>query len=491
MRKIWHGGIFLLLLFFVWTPLSACAAEDQKQLQPILQLLLADRSPHVSVLESIVPPGGEVHVRLTNMPGNPEDWVGIYPVDAPNDWNSQVGWAWVTQKGAQILTIAIGNLQPGIYEARFFLNNSFEVEEKCRFLVYESNAVPRPVYVDDAGLPELTGSEYGAMGEHEVRRVSVASPWPGYADDPNVNVDIYYPAGPTASHPTVFFIAGYGMYHSETYRSLLYFIASQGYVCVFVPHKNTGPDFHPEILLTILDGIATRFSPIIDTSQVGYAGHSEGGGLIFYLARARANWGSRGRFLFSMAAWWGFNLPETGIVDYPDKTNLIIQMGDPAYDRGTDPRQNIDLLLHNNIPAARKTYLYLPGDARHIADHGISYSTLQNGSYIYDALEQVGLYRPLESLMRYSFAGDMRGKKIGLPEPGDAGYDVLYEQNGITVLSTDDPLGNHAVPIPPEDQLDPSYLCRQNDPNGYYNPRWRMCMPCQDTSRDIPWQQCQ
>jgi len=94
--------------------------------------------------------------------------------------------------------------------------------------------------------------------------------------------------------------------------------------------------------------------------------------------------------------------------------------------------------------------------------------------------------------MRYSFENDTEWKKIGLPDPGDANYDVLYTLNdGITVLSTDDPLGNHDVPIPAEADLEANFLCHQNDPNNYYNPRWRMCMPCRDTSRDQNWvQQC-
>jgi pimeloyl-ACP methyl ester carboxylesterase len=237
-------------------------------------------------------------------------------------------------------------------------------------------------------------------------------------------------------------------------------------------------------LLTILDSVVDQFSPIIDTSKVGYVGHSEGGGFVFYLARERPNWGTQGRFIFSIAAWWGFHLPETGNVNYPSNTNLIVQVN--HYDNGTDPRQNIDFLLHNTIPVERKTYLYLPGDAEHTADHGVSYSMFENGHYTYDALEQVGLYRPLESLMHYSFGDDdPQWKWIGLPDAGDANYNVLHETNGISVLSTDDPLHNHTVPIPVEGNLTESYLCSKSA-----NPRWRMCMPCRDTLRDQAWTQC-
>ncbi len=403
--------------------------------------------------------------------------------------------------------VVLGLLFVHLGSSASLAGNGKEYLQSVFHLLLSRKLIPRPIYKDTAHISELTGGYYGAMGEHPVRKISISSPWPAYADKDYLKVDLYVPTDVPGKRPTVFFITGYSMYHSESYYSLLYFIASQGYNCVFVPHEHTNPDFHPELLLTILDSVVDKFAPIIDTSKVGYVGHSEGGGLIFYLAKDRPQWGINGRFLFSLAAWWGFNLPETGDVEYPPHTNMIIQMGDPTLDRGTDPRQNIDFFLHNNIPAERKTYLYLPGDADHPATHRLSYSSdidiggqgLQNGIAYYNALQQVGLFRPLESLMHYSFGDDdPRRKKIGLPDSGDANYNTLYSFNGITVLSTDDPLGNHDIPIPLETDkdeqghyiLNPSFLCHQQDPQGYYNPRWRMCMPCGDTARDTTWQQC-
>ncbi len=360
-------------------------------------------------------------------------------------------------------------------------------------LLLANHLLPKPLYKDPADIPELTGSYYGAMGEHPVRKISIANPaYPnGIHDhdgnDYDLHVDLYVPADMIGKRPTVFFIAGWHKYHSENYYSLLYFIASQGYNCIYIPYVHPDPTSNPDLLLGVLDGIVEQFAPMIDTTRVGYAGHSEGGGLIFYLAKDRPQWGTNGRFLFSLAAWWGFNLPETGNVNYPPNTNMIIQMGNPTKDKGTDPRQNIDFLLHNNIPLERKTYLYLPGDDDHPATHGISYSGFENGSYTYDALQQVGLFRPLESLMHYSFGDDdPQWKWIGLPDQGDANYNTMSQTNGITVLSTDDPLGNHDVPIPAENDLESNYLCSQHN-----NPRWQMCMPCGDTSRDDPWQECQ
>ncbi|RUM37908.1 MAG: hypothetical protein DSY70_08870 [Desulfobulbus sp.] len=102
-------------------------------------------------------------------------------------------------------------------------------------LLGNEHILPKPVYRDAAGLPALTGEYYGAMGEHPVKKISVASPWPAYADKDYLKVDLFLPADMTGKRPTVFFITGYSMYHSESYYSLLYFMASQGYNCVRAP----------------------------------------------------------------------------------------------------------------------------------------------------------------------------------------------------------------------------------------------------------------
>jgi pimeloyl-ACP methyl ester carboxylesterase len=484
--------VILGLMLLPWGSSSSFAGNGKEHLQPVFHLLFAN-TPHISVVKTLFAPDETVTVTVNNLAGNDDDWVGIYPDGVASDWGNEVGWAWTGGIKAGTVNIILYNNTPeGIYEARVFFKNSFQVEARCPLLLHASVAIPEPIY-SDAVIPQsLTGDTYGAMGEHPVRKISIANPWPAYAngiDDDDghhydLQVDIYYPADISGKRPTVFFISGWHVYHSETYRSLLYFVASQGYNCVFIPYRHPDPLSYPELLLTVLDSVVDQFSPIIDTSKVGYVGHSEGGGFVFYLARERPNWGTQGRFIFSIAAWWGFHLPETGNVNYPSNTNLIVQVN--HYDNGTDPRQNIDFLLHNTIPVERKTYLYLPGDAEHTADHGVSYSMFENGHYTYDALEQVGLYRPLESLMHYSFGDDdPQWKRIGLPDAGDTNYNVLHKTNGISVLSTDDPLHNLTVPIPVEDNLTENYLCSKSA-----NPRWRMCMPCRDTSRDQAWTQC-
>ena len=344
--------------------------------------------------------------------------------------------------------------------------------------------VSEPIY-DDPNIPELTGAWYGAMGEHPVRKMTMVNPWPAYTDNPGKNITIFFPEDVAGKKPTVFFIAGWGNDDPALYQALLYFIASQGFNAVFIPGPRGNELGNKDILLTTLDGVVDGpWKEIIDTTKVGYTGHSAGASMVFYLARERANWGTGGRFLFSIASWWGYHLPDTTAIELPENTNMIVQVSHD--DADTDPRQNIDFFLHSNISLERKSYLYIPGDADHSSNHSLSY-TLDNR---YDALDQIGLYRPLESLMRYSFNAPMDGstwKSIGLPDVGDDNYNTMFQLNGISVLSTDDPLGNLMVPIPAENTLNPSFLC--SHPTN--NPRREYCMPCKDNDRTQPWSQCQ
>ncbi len=358
----------------------------------------------------------------------------------------------------------------------------------------------RPSYKDVANIPELGGTWHGAMGEHPVQKLTMANPWPASAGNVSLNIEIFFPSDVAGKKPTVFFFPGWDTTASETFHTLLYFIASQGFNAIFVPYDSSEGRNDPNLLLSTLDGIVSGpWSGMINTDKVGYSGHSAGGSMVFYLAKERSNWGTQGRFIFPLASWWSSHLPETGNVEYPANTNLLVQVYHD--DAGTDPRQNIDFFLNNNINDERKSYLYLPGDANHTSDHDVPYSVDEHGNkiigeadaYYFDALDQVGIYRPLESLMRYSFGaeGGLEWKAIGLPDAGDDNYSVSHEVNGISVVSTDNPLiavdalGNYIVPIPVEEDLDDRYLCRKADN------RSTMCMPCGDTSRNQAWQQCQ
>jgi hypothetical protein len=361
-------------------------------------------------------------------------------------------------------TIAIAANNPWIGQNAIFsllLGNSGQV----------GKLLTMPVYEDPGGVPVLTAGLFGAMGQHPVKILSIDNP--GYGDEIvnqkagehydyytsdaatiRLMVDLFYPADVDTKQPTVFFISGYRHYHSEQFHSLLYFIASHGYNAIFVSYKDMRAeeaDHIKDILTAVVQN--PLFSGKIDTNKIGFMGHSLGGGLLFHLVQQLDSWGNGGRFIFTLAGWEAFHQTSKPYI-LPANTRLIAQTyNERTHDRpndwDTDPRFSIDYLHSTTIGNSEKTYLYLPGDATHPSSHGTpktKYNQHGNQLFYYDALQQVGIFRPLHSIMRYVFNIDTVHKEIGLPESSAA----MHTVNSIQFYSGDNPYTDFSMAATPE-----------------------------------------
>ena len=130
------------------------------------------------------------------------------------------------------------------------------------------------------------------------------------------------------------------------------------------------------------------------------------------------------------------------IQTYNDAENYRI------YNWDTDPRFSIDYLVNSNINNSDKTFLYLPGDEFHESNHNTPKSRYENGIFYFDALQQIGLFRPLESLMKYSFEKDTVWKHIGLPD-----NDQTTSTNDIQFYSGDHPYSDLEISNDPSDNF--------------------------------------
>ena len=84
------------------------------------------------------------------MTGQNQDWIGIYPQNANNDFNNVVAWKWTNDAKNGNLDFAA--LPVGSYEVRAFYNNSLNVEATSRFKVKDDgngNAGPDHILYDD------------------------------------------------------------------------------------------------------------------------------------------------------------------------------------------------------------------------------------------------------------------------------------------------------------------------------------------------------
>jgi pimeloyl-ACP methyl ester carboxylesterase len=319
---------------------------------------------------------------------------------------------------------------------------------------------------DDPLFPK-PASGYGADGIYAVGEMSFPSP-----DFPGEQIEVFYPQGVSNAVPTLFFAHGFGGTFSNYVGGMLEFVAKKGYAIVFVPYPTTGSSIveRYDILLAGFRQAARTFPQIIDTTQVGFMGHSFGGGAMFGVSHrcfTENNWGENGRLLFSLAPWYSYELTQAQLQSFPANTKLIMQVYDD--DAVNDHRMAIDIFNQINIPALEKDYILVKSDTLqgHIyaADHAVP------GTYqVFDALDYYAFYRLLDALCDYTFTGNPAAKAVAL---GNGSAEQVTMPPGLKPLfQTDAPM-----PVYPEDTY--GFPC-----SAILNPRRAYC-PALSSSTEV------
>jgi hypothetical protein len=319
-------------------------------------------------------------------------------------------------------------------------------------------------YVDDDldGPIGRPSSGYGKDGDYTVAKISFPSPlYEGKY------VDVFYPAGITTPKPTIFYSHPYGGEESEYNIGLFSFIAKKGYVVVFAPYPTNDVtiDFRYNTLWESFITAVKNYPNLIDTTKVGFMGHSFGGGASWSLAHKAfkdLKWGAKGRFIFTMAQWYSYNITPDELKEFPSNTKLISQVYDD--DVTNDHRLAIDMFKNNNIPNAEKDFILVKksilSNYTYTAEHN-----LPNSRSAYDAYDYYAVYRLLDAMMDYSWNGNANAKNVALGN-GSAKQITLPSYNGVPLsplVVTDNP-----VPAYPQDKY--LFKCFSED-----NPRIGFC----------------
>lgn len=259
-------------------------------------------------------------------------------------------------------------------------------------------------------IPKPT-SGYGSDGIYTVATQSFSNP-----NYPAEDIRIYYPLGISSSVPTIFYSHGFGGYQPVNIMGLLNFVAKKGYAIVFVPYQ-TSSVTNTQRYNNLLSGFiksARDFPSIIDTTKVGFMGHSFGGGATFATANhcfTNLNWGLSGRFMFASAQWYSLNISQTELLNFPSDVKLLTMVYEN--DSTNDHRMANDIFNTINIPSSEKDYLLVKSDTigsyTYDAIHG-----LLNTASSFDALDYYAIYRHLDALCDYTFNGSLAGKDVAL-----------------------------------------------------------------------------
>lgn len=233
----------------------------------------------------------------------------------------------------------------------------------------------------------------------------------------------YYPERRKGLIPVIFFLKGMGVSDKGVYEHILTHIASKGFCAVMPDYKLASFPYQRRTykkLFSELIHAVNMSSSLIDTSRIGFVGHSFGAAAIPALTWKCLNnrkWGSRGAFMFIMAPHFVFEITQNQLEQFPEHVKLIMQVYEE--DDCNDHRIAEDIFRTINISAGEKDFMILLSDSNTVsgykltADHAVPYSRHDSEGEV-DGMDYYGIYRIFDALAHYTFTQSQEAKEIAL-----------------------------------------------------------------------------
>ena len=141
--------------------------------------------PMIQMSKESYESGEKIQVTLSNLAGNSDDWVGIYPKGTTNAWKNVQSWSFTNgtkakeKEGIINGTLDLEGLKAGEYEARLFFNNSYIMENSSTFSVIQKRLLyPKETTLQkrltDATVfrPEKGASTYDKVFGTKITRIN-------------------------------------------------------------------------------------------------------------------------------------------------------------------------------------------------------------------------------------------------------------------------------------------------------------------------------
>jgi hypothetical protein len=235
------------------------------------------------------------------------------------------------------------------------------------------------------------------------------------------NIYCYRPKLVAEPMPVIFFLNSLGESASRSYDSLFCHIASRGYCLVHIVYRMKSFPFQTWTYNRMFKSCCSAldyFGKYIDTTRVGFMGHSFGAGAAPYLTLRLFNdrgWGSAGMFMYLFAPFFIFHVSQQELEQFPQQIKLIVQVYEE--DDCVDHRMAKDLFESIGIPDSEKEFVILLSDSnaaagcKLVADHTVP-TNRNHGCERVDALDYYGVYRYFDALADYTFTGSEEAKCI-------------------------------------------------------------------------------
>jgi dienelactone hydrolase len=228
--------------------------------------------------------------------------------------------------------------------------------------------------------------------------------------DPSSQRDRLYIIRPDTKkqYPCVLFCPRFGSDNPSDYRGLIEHIVSKSVVVIFpIYEANTFTRRSVEVgpkTDAIFSLVARATKNIVDTTRIGFIGHSYGAGIIPAIASRivyRTGWGNNGTFLYLMSPWYYPGTSLRTLENFPNSTDVIVQV---FYDDNiNDPRIGSYFFQMLKLPFNQKEFLVVPSPPnaiRYKSDFQVPLSAEAFGGSD-DILDSAAIYKMVDSV----FAG--------------------------------------------------------------------------------------
>jgi len=247
----------------------------------------------------------------------------------------------------------------------------------------------------DAKIPSITSS-YGADGPYKADVKSV--------DNPAFRkpVQVFLPRVAQGRRPVVFFSHGYGPSMWEINKGLLMHIASRGYIAVYSTYPMIGVtmDARYGALWSGFQAAVDKYGDRMDLTRVAFVGHSFGGGAtpsMAYHGIVEKGWGTNGAFLFELAPWYVYQMPNDKLAQLPKSVVQAVEV----YDKDTKNDHRMAIDLYANTMVDEKYYFLVHSEAvdgcQVTADHATP------GRNPSERQREYAVYRPFDALAADAF----------------------------------------------------------------------------------------
>jgi hypothetical protein len=264
--------------------------------------------------------------------------------------------------------------------------------------------------------------DYGSQGQFTVARQTIVNPEPGTPE----LVSVFLPSNASAINrvPVIFFAHGFGGTNYQYYEALMRQLSSNGYAVVFSPYTSELFVSHTTRYQQLWRGFQVaveQYGIVMDTSKVGFAGHSYGAGAVPEMARraVATGWGASGLFMFSAAPWysWGSNYQQI-----PASAKLVVQV---YWDDETNEHLIGQNDVWNRLPQIIERRWQVIRSAQTVcqmpANHTVTVSGVTPANGEINALDYWGVWRRIHALADYTFTGNQPAKPIAFGDDGRMG----------------------------------------------------------------------